>query len=231
MVKAFASEQNAIGICDRCGWEYPLKDLRKERINLNISNVRVCPECWDEDHPQNRLGRRTYSDAQALRDPRVDTAVLASRYGDAVRYDFDLDLDNWISNGTATATWVSGSAILTTSGADGSIHITKPTNALSIDASAYSKVRVRINVTTETSDTDWIGRCRWRRTTDGSYASSRQIDLVRPNLGQFGEQFHVLTWDMFNESNWSGTVDSVEFIPYSTSGNVIEFSYIRFESV
>jgi len=66
----WASEKNAIGLCDRCGFRYPLRKLRKEMDNLVRQNLRVCPECWDEDHPQSRLGRKDMTDAQALRDPR-----------------------------------------------------------------------------------------------------------------------------------------------------------------
>lgn len=33
---------SAQGICDRCGWQYALRNLRKEWTGLM-----VCPTCWD----------------------------------------------------------------------------------------------------------------------------------------------------------------------------------------
>lgn len=66
----WASEKNAIGNCDRCGFRYPLKKLRKETTHDMLQNLRVCPECFDEDQPQNRLSEKDLSDAQALKDPR-----------------------------------------------------------------------------------------------------------------------------------------------------------------
>lgn len=62
----FARGEKAVGHCDRCGWKYKLKDLRKE-----WSGNKVCANCWDpkpQDFPPNPRVR----DPQALRDPRPD---------------------------------------------------------------------------------------------------------------------------------------------------------------
>lgn len=77
MSRQFASEKRAAGICDRCGFRYPLKDLKTYKIMGKIINSRVCPSCWDADHPQNWIGiigtAKAASDPQALRDSRPDT--------------------------------------------------------------------------------------------------------------------------------------------------------------
>lgn len=80
MSTRFASEKNALGICDRCGLPYALKKLRKEVVKGKIVNLRVCPSCFDPDHPQLHLGDKPIDDPQALRNPRSDAAELdASR--------------------------------------------------------------------------------------------------------------------------------------------------------
>lgn len=79
MSKAFASERNAFGFCDRCGFRYPLVDLREEIKNdVRVGN-RVCPECYDPDHPQNHLHKVDASDPQGLRDPKPDQSLEDSR--------------------------------------------------------------------------------------------------------------------------------------------------------
>jgi hypothetical protein len=41
-----------------------------------LINDKVCPECWDPDHPQNWVGilgsQKVSNDPQALREPRPD---------------------------------------------------------------------------------------------------------------------------------------------------------------
>jgi hypothetical protein len=38
-------------------------------IKGNRTNIKACPECWNPDQPQNRLGEFPVEDPQALRDP------------------------------------------------------------------------------------------------------------------------------------------------------------------
>ena len=68
----FAVGKRALGICDRCGFQYKLNDLKYLTVNRNRTNWKVCDSCWEPDHPQNELGRFVVNDAQALRDPRPD---------------------------------------------------------------------------------------------------------------------------------------------------------------
>ena len=79
MANRFATGKLALGICDRCGLTYYLKELRKEIVKGKINNLRVCPSCFDPDHPQLHLGELPVDDPQALRDPRPDTGEEASR--------------------------------------------------------------------------------------------------------------------------------------------------------
>ena len=79
MANRFATGKIALGICDRCGLTYYLKELRKEIVKGKINNLKVCPDCFDPDHPQLHLGELPIDDPQALRDPRPDQAD----YGDS----------------------------------------------------------------------------------------------------------------------------------------------------
>ena len=77
MAVRFASYKRAFGFCDRCGQRYDLRKLRKYFIMGKLINSKVCPECWDPDHPQNWVGiigsQKVSNDPQALREPRPDT--------------------------------------------------------------------------------------------------------------------------------------------------------------
>ncbi len=79
MSQGFASGKNAFGFCDRCGFRAKLSLMKKITINEKLTNIKVCPTCWEPDHPQYRIGRVDMSDPQALRDPRPDTALEDSR--------------------------------------------------------------------------------------------------------------------------------------------------------
>ena len=73
----FASNKRAVAICDVCGFQYKLKELRKLIVKGRDTNVKACQECWDPDHPQLHLGEYPVDDPQALRDPRPDNAEYA----------------------------------------------------------------------------------------------------------------------------------------------------------
>jgi len=76
---SYAQGKKAIGYCDRCGFQYPLHELKQEVVNLNVTNMLVCPECWDPDQPQTQLGRYHVNDPQALRNPRPPLGLDESR--------------------------------------------------------------------------------------------------------------------------------------------------------
>ena len=78
MPNRFASGKWAIAMCDRCGQQYKLKQLKKLTIKTKQVNILVCPECWEPDQPQLSLGMYPVDDPQALRNPRPDTTYQAS---------------------------------------------------------------------------------------------------------------------------------------------------------
>jgi hypothetical protein len=79
MSSRFASGKKAIGICDRCGFQFKLKTLRTIVVKTKNVNLLVCGECWEQDHPQLQLGMYPVDDPQALRNPRPDNTYQESR--------------------------------------------------------------------------------------------------------------------------------------------------------
>jgi|TARA_Y100000389_G_C17036141_1_gene305840 hypothetical protein len=78
MPKQFASSQRALGICDVCGFQYRLRELKSLTERGRVTNVLACPECWNPDNPQNELGMYPVNDPQAIQNPRPDFAELNS---------------------------------------------------------------------------------------------------------------------------------------------------------
>ena len=76
----FASGKWAISQCDRCGFRYQLKELKKLVIKTKNINLLVCPTCWEPDQPQLQLGMYPVYDPQALQNPRPDTTYLQAGY-------------------------------------------------------------------------------------------------------------------------------------------------------
>jgi hypothetical protein len=77
MPNRFASGKNAIAMCDVCGFQYKLKQLKSLVIKTKNVNILACPECWNPDQPQLSLGLFPVDDPQALRNPRPDTSYFA----------------------------------------------------------------------------------------------------------------------------------------------------------
>jgi len=78
MGNRFSSGKNAIAECDRCGFRFKLKELKREIIKTKVYNLLVCPQCWDPDQPQLQLGMYPVDDPQAVRNPRPDLSYVAS---------------------------------------------------------------------------------------------------------------------------------------------------------
>jgi hypothetical protein len=68
----YASGKYALGICDRCGFQFKLNDLKVQFVAQKATNLMVCDGCLDVDHPQLMLGRVRVIDPQALKNPRPD---------------------------------------------------------------------------------------------------------------------------------------------------------------
>ena len=94
MPNKYASGKYAIAECDRCGQRYKLKELRKEIIKTKLFNIKVCPECWDPDHPQLSLGLYPVQDPQAVREPRPDVSYNVSGTTGLMTNPYDLNVNN-----------------------------------------------------------------------------------------------------------------------------------------
>ena len=81
MSNKFTAGKRAIASCDRCGFRYKLKQLKELVIKTKNVNIFVCPECWEEDHPQLQLGMYPINDPQAVRNPRSDNSYVTSGVG------------------------------------------------------------------------------------------------------------------------------------------------------
>lgn len=77
----FARGKFAIGLSDRSGKQYKLNEMKKESTGLMVG-----PDEYEEKHPQLKPPPM-YSDPEALRKPRPDSAevvemhVLGPRFG------------------------------------------------------------------------------------------------------------------------------------------------------
>lgn len=75
----FAAGKKAFGYCDISGKRTKLSELKDVYRKGAKTGLKACPEYWDADHPQNKLGEFPVYDPQALRDPRPDQGLEASR--------------------------------------------------------------------------------------------------------------------------------------------------------
>lgn len=78
MASKFSSGKYAISECDRCGFRYKLKQLKRLVIKTKNINILVCPTCWEPDQPQLSLGLYPVNDPQAVRNPRPDVSYRTS---------------------------------------------------------------------------------------------------------------------------------------------------------
>ena len=219
--KAFASGKHAYGLCDRCGWRYKYKALRKERVNDQLSNLKVCPECYDPDHPQNKLGKKDYHDPQALWDPRPQNDLTESRTGDDVFIDFTDGITGWIAwpgaSGTATLTHDStnGWANIVYANTIDPQFYTNGTQSIAGDDHVKVIIRLRwVNDTGDTSleDADLFVQFFWARTIDGGYDSGRSILKNHPvPFHRMGDRWVDVEFDMDGVTDWDGTVNSLRF--------------------
>lgn len=78
MGNRFSSAKHSIAECDRCGFRFKLKILKRLIIKTKQIDMLVCPQCWDPDHPQLQLGMYPVDDPQGVRDPRPDRSYYTS---------------------------------------------------------------------------------------------------------------------------------------------------------
>ena len=101
MPNPYASGKRAIAECDRCGFRYKLKELRKLTIKTKSTNILVCPTCWEPDQPQLQLGMYPVDDPQALRNPRPDVSYYqAGMTGLKIKTQGEVPSSNVLAFGT-----------------------------------------------------------------------------------------------------------------------------------
>lgn len=79
MGNRFAAGKRAFGYCDISGKRTKLSELKDVYRKGVKTGLKACPEYWDADHPQNFIGEYPVHDPQALRDPRPNDNLTASR--------------------------------------------------------------------------------------------------------------------------------------------------------
>jgi len=99
MATKYSSGKNAIAECDRCGQRYKLTELKKLTIKTKQVSIKVCPECWDPDHPQLQLGMYPVNDPQAVREPRPDVTYEVSGNTGLNTNPYDANVNNLDSAG------------------------------------------------------------------------------------------------------------------------------------
>jgi hypothetical protein len=80
MSNRFSSAKHSIAECDRCGFRYKLKELKKLTIKTKQVSIKVCKTCWEQDQPQLQLGMYPVDDPQAVREPRPDNSYQQAGY-------------------------------------------------------------------------------------------------------------------------------------------------------
>lgn len=80
MPSKYSSGKYSISECDRCGFRYKLKELRKLTIKTKQVSIKVCQTCWEPDQPQLSLGLYPVNDPQAVREPRPDISYRQAGY-------------------------------------------------------------------------------------------------------------------------------------------------------
>lgn len=69
-----ASEKNAIGHCERCGWQYPLVKLLYE-VQPNKEPIRVCKSCLDPWNVRDDPDAFDVEEDTSLEDPVFDENI------------------------------------------------------------------------------------------------------------------------------------------------------------
>ena len=75
MSSKYAQGKHTIAECDRCGFRYKRKTLRELVVNEAPTNLQVCNDCWEADHPQYKVGKYPVVDPQAVMNPRPDRSL------------------------------------------------------------------------------------------------------------------------------------------------------------
>lgn len=82
----YAQSKYSIAECDRCGFRYKRKVLKELVVNEAPTNLQVCPQCWEPDHPQYKVGKYPVVDPQAIMNPRPDRSLTTENLTTSSRY-------------------------------------------------------------------------------------------------------------------------------------------------
>jgi hypothetical protein len=66
----------SLGLCDICGFRYPLRELKKNSYGMMVCNMDYEGKYDRHNHPQNRIARVT--DDENIRDARPQRPFLVS---------------------------------------------------------------------------------------------------------------------------------------------------------
>ncbi len=108
MPSKYASGKKSIAECDRCGFRYMLKELKKLTIKTKNVNIKVCPTCFEPDQPQLSLGLYPVNDPQAVREPRPDVSYWQSGFtGIQTQFNSgpDITQDGYPGGGSRIVQW------------------------------------------------------------------------------------------------------------------------------
>lgn len=108
MGSKYASGKHSISECDRCGFRFKLKELRKLTIKTKQVSIKVCRSCWEPDQPQLSLGLYPVNDPQAVREPRPDVSYRQAGFTGLQITETPgtaLDADGFPSGGSRVIQW------------------------------------------------------------------------------------------------------------------------------
>ena len=108
MPSKYSSGKHSIAECDRCGFRFKLKELRKLTIKTKQVSIKVCKSCWEPDQPQLQLGMYPVNDPQAVREPRPDVSYRQSGYSGLQIFDTagpSVDEDGYPMGGSRIFQW------------------------------------------------------------------------------------------------------------------------------
>jgi len=184
---------------------------------------------FDQDHPQNKIGKLKIDEQRILHNPRVDSGLLESRFGDSVRFDFTDNITGWTANVGSTVSHdsVNGWLNYTWTIDDPQIYY----YSASFLAASYPIIRARLKVNNRIEKTsEWNGDFFWGRSAEG-FDASRKLSVIEPPQNM-GDPFFEMNWDMENETDWDGTITDLRFDFYGASGSTgsLDIDWIRAES-
>lgn len=231
MSNKWANDENALGICDRCGLTYKLRRLKKETQNRTETNLMVCPECWDPDHPQQFVYEIDVDDPKPLLDPRYETADGAgSTSDDDDLSEFTTDAGGWVVvNGSGSV--ADGSITITPSGSAAYMSRAADTaNQVAFDTNYVHYLRFNVLRPESGVSPSWNMIFQWRRTTDATWsATDRQLNFISPEFQGY-ETSHTTQADLRHQANWDGTIEGVRlWFHDDTATETVSVDYIRFE--